>query len=407
MSYADASGTEVSRCATCNLTFSTRASRREHFDSAFHLDNLKRVVNGAPALTSTQWQMSLNIKQSVAASTRASSRAFYCKVCKKLFGTSQTMDAHLKSAAHKATAAAATATDPPSSSDTPSTACPPMELAPEPSDPSAVRALRQTTLGPLDCLLCNLTTFSSTDALLDHMKSAHSFHIPFESYVTDMEGLLRYCAEKVESGMCLACTRSFDSLLAVRDHMLKVGHGRIMYFAKPSGYSDLNAAMHRHADAPAFEYAEFGNFPPSGITPLPGGVVISAAEAGAPASIDLGDGTVSYSRFAAAPSVNVGGIECNGRLYTHAMIEGPPEGGIAGLIEGSSDPSAVHAARGTVARSDRPKGALYCGRVMAPAVGSIQQQRQQVKAELLKLRAAQELHLKAQLASNPGLFHGY
>lgn len=65
---------------------------------------------------------------------------------------------------------------------------------------------------------------------LDRCCSVHGFHIPDEAYLTDVMGLLQYCAEKVIIGMtCLYCDATFNSVTATQAHMAAKRHGKLPF----------------------------------------------------------------------------------------------------------------------------------------------------------------------------------
>jgi pre-60S factor REI1 len=78
--------------------------------------------------------------------------------------------------------------------------------------------------------------FSSLEAALSHMKSAHSFFIPERDYLTDLPGLMGYLADKIAIGhICLYCNgrgRGFASREAAQGHMIDKGHCKIAYDAE-------------------------------------------------------------------------------------------------------------------------------------------------------------------------------
>lgn len=74
-----------------------------------------------------------------------------------------------------------------------------------------------------ECLFCG-KTFENADLALEHMRS-HGFRFCYEDKLTDREGLMAYFGEKVGVGhCCLDCSRQFNSLNAVRDHMNGKSH---------------------------------------------------------------------------------------------------------------------------------------------------------------------------------------
>lgn len=65
---------------------------------------------------------------------------------------------------------------------------------------------------------------------LEYMQSKFSFYLPDREYCTDLEGLLGYCNEKVRWGnTCLYCQKTFSSTEALLKHMRDKRHCKILY----------------------------------------------------------------------------------------------------------------------------------------------------------------------------------
>lgn len=93
-------------------------------------------------------------------------------------------------------------------------------------------AAARSKLSLKQCLFC-LQSSPTFDANLLHMASAHSFFIPDQEFLTDVQGLLVYLGEKISVGnVCIYCNgkgREFRTLDAVRKHMLDKSHCKIAY----------------------------------------------------------------------------------------------------------------------------------------------------------------------------------
>jgi len=65
---------------------------------------------------------------------------------------------------------------------------------------------------------------------LQYMKTHYSFFLPDYEYITDLEGFLGYCNEKVRWGTtCLYCQKSFTSAEGTLKHMRDKRHCKILY----------------------------------------------------------------------------------------------------------------------------------------------------------------------------------
>lgn len=103
--------------------------------------------------------------------------------------------------------------------------------------------INQRDISLIECTFCGVIADTIAENMT-HMESKHSFFLPSKDNLSDEEGLLTYLNRKVGVGnICITCNeggKAFFSLQAVRDHMLKQGHARlIMTGEKAFEYSDF------------------------------------------------------------------------------------------------------------------------------------------------------------------------
>jgi len=92
------------------------------------------------------------------------------------------------------------------------------------------KAVADFAPNPRRCVFCKAEEFADTNANLEHMLAAHGFHLPDMAAVTDVEGLVNYCAEKVHVGrICLFCDKGFASTDACAEHMVAKAHCRLAW----------------------------------------------------------------------------------------------------------------------------------------------------------------------------------
>ena len=93
-----------------------------------------------------------------------------------------------------------------------------------------------------DCLFCNN---HSTDlqSNVEHMTLTHGLFIPDIEYLKDLEGLIKYLAEKVSIGnVCLYCNgkgKHFESTDAVQAHMRALSHCKLLYENNEAEYEEF------------------------------------------------------------------------------------------------------------------------------------------------------------------------
>lgn len=74
----------------------------------------------------------------------------------------------------------------------------------------AKRLLYAPPIAPTSCLFCPHAPFASAQENVAHMRLAHSFVIPEEQYLVDLEGLLRRLGEEVGTwNVCICCGKGY------------------------------------------------------------------------------------------------------------------------------------------------------------------------------------------------------
>jgi pre-60S factor REI1 len=67
---------------------------------------------------------------------------------------------------------------------------------------------------------------------VDYMYNKYGFFIPDKEYLTDLEGLVGYCAEKIKLGhTCLYCQKMFTTWRGCQEHMIHTRHAKLKYEA--------------------------------------------------------------------------------------------------------------------------------------------------------------------------------
>ena len=85
-------------------------------------------------------------------------------------------------------------------------------------DPNECRDIPDT-----ECFFCG-KTFETPELCFEHM-ATHGFRYCYPEKLTDKKGLMAYFSEKIGVGhCCLNCSKMFNSIAAVRDHMRGKSH---------------------------------------------------------------------------------------------------------------------------------------------------------------------------------------
>ncbi|XP_076656299.1 cytoplasmic 60S subunit biogenesis factor ZNF622 [Halictus rubicundus] len=241
-------------CITCRVAFRDLEVQRQHYKSDWHRYNLKRKVAELPPVTVEEFQKRV-IAQRNKDDQERSEELMNCKVCRKNFNTKNQYENHLVSKKHKEKCAKQSSIEA-SHEDTDDTTSPGATLKKDIQNEGSSRSGKrpaeemeidsdiesvdsdewlEDTENPIqnnDCLFCDHHSRSLVKNL-KHMTVVHSFFIPDPEYCTDIKGLLTYLGEKIFAGfMCIWCNetgKSFQSVEAVRAHMVDKGHCRVLH----------------------------------------------------------------------------------------------------------------------------------------------------------------------------------
>ncbi|KAI9347638.1 C2H2 type zinc-finger-domain-containing protein [Obelidium mucronatum] len=250
-------------CLACHVAFRSADNQRDHYRSDWHRYNLKRKVAELPPVSMENFAQRLSA-QAAKSSEDAAKQGFSatCQVCRKTYSTENGYANHLASKKHreaqvawdKAEASGVRLAKQSANSGTaaaaPTAASSSQDAAPKAQIPWRVQLASAQTEDELnavidskiaasihldphqDCLFCTNKS-ESMESNLKHMAVAHSFFVPDLEFLVDMEGLLRYLAEKISVGnVCIFCNgkgRALHTLEAVRKHMIDKGHCKVEY----------------------------------------------------------------------------------------------------------------------------------------------------------------------------------
>ncbi|GAA5835682.1 hypothetical protein JCM9279_004615 [Rhodotorula babjevae] len=272
-------------CLSCQLAFPDAHSQRNHYQQELHRYNARRRVAGLAPLTQELFDDKVKERSTQlpggADKDQEHVKKLACKACNKTFASQATHDAHVKTKKHQdavfkaasklkaadLTPSAEKDEDASMASPIPSTStAPPPAPAPAPTDDEAVfessgdaaldrlvakRLQYAPPIAPSSCLFCPHSSASAQDNVA-HMRAAHSFVIPEEEYLVDVEGLLRRLGEEVGTwNVCVCCGKGYGGNIdlnkesdlaedelkrraskgieAVRAHMQSKSHCRLRY----------------------------------------------------------------------------------------------------------------------------------------------------------------------------------
>ncbi|BGP30267.1 pre-60S factor rei1 [Rhodotorula toruloides] len=297
----DQSSTHPYTCLSCQLAFPDAHSQRSHYQQELHRYNSRRRVAGLAPVSQELFDDKVKERTTQLGAVNEQEeqpKKLACKACNKTFASAATFDAHQKTKKHRDAVLKAAAkvkvsdlvTKPTEEDESMASPVPSTSTSPPPAPAPAVADadVRFESSGDADldrlvakrlqyappipvtsCLFCTHTS-STTQANVEHMRAAHSFVIPEEDYLVNLQGLLRRLGEEVGTwNVCVYCGKGYGGNIdlnqeqelsqevqkkraskgieAVRAHMQSKSHCRIKY--------DTEAAQ--------LDIADFYDFRPS------------------------------------------------------------------------------------------------------------------------------------------------
>lgn len=245
---------------TCFLTFS-----QKHFRY-----NLKRKVSELAPVTAEEFQNRV-LQARSADEESLKDESLYCKACKKFFKTFNAHENHLGGKKHKDNLKTFLENHQnEADGETIRVSVPAAEVIEERrvevesnDDDLEVESVdsdewdddTENPIAKSNCIFCDHHSKNMVKNL-KHMAVAHSFFVPDAEFVSDIEGLLMYLAEKVcRDFMCLWCNergRSFYSIQAVRQHMMDQGHCKMDFeaaaLAEYTSFYDYSSSYPDHQE---------------------------------------------------------------------------------------------------------------------------------------------------------------
>ncbi|KAG0479909.1 hypothetical protein HPP92_010767 [Vanilla planifolia] len=266
-------------CNACNKEFVDEAEQKAHYRSEWHRYNLKRKVAGVPGVTEALFQA----RQLALADERnkmsAAPMLYTCALCGKEYRTSKAHAQHLKSRTHTMKASQEARpnaniaiikpltdhiqnkpsilskspvrregyaeyseeseeseweeVDPNNEIEEEFESVAKLDVD-EPTSSSGIERGEQMEedeeLDVSCCFICDCK-HDAIESCVVHMHKNHGFFIPDVEYLKDPRGLLTYVGLK-EDFTCLYCNERchpFQSLEAVRKHMIAKGHCKLRY----------------------------------------------------------------------------------------------------------------------------------------------------------------------------------
>ena len=190
-------------CITCQVRFPDAESHRAHFKGDWHRYNLKRKVAGLPIVSAEEFEKRKAVHENEAKIAEKSSEKnanYYCVACGKSFKTLKAYNNHLKSKKHLEMVLKFEK-QPPSTISPDSDGEDDMEDEDDDDEDLEIEEVdsdewEDEPIDLLECLFCGFRS-SSLEKNLRHMTIEHSFFLPDPEYISDLEGLIEYLAQKV------------------------------------------------------------------------------------------------------------------------------------------------------------------------------------------------------------------
>jgi pre-60S factor REI1 len=217
--------------------FASRADVAAHYKSDYHKYNLKRREGGLPYLLEADFQARLEAAKAL----RQDKQVGTDHLKKGVVRSSDKKDKKKQDNEEEESDASKANQDPDM----------PTENAE--GEPTAEQVAEEETIDiePRQSLFDKHLS-ESVSANINRMQRKYGFFAPDREYLSDLEGLLGYCHEKIKLGhMCLYCQRTFTTYQGCQNHMISKQHCKIRYepqvdledFAVFYDFSEADAAF--------------------------------------------------------------------------------------------------------------------------------------------------------------------
>nr|XP_043613143.1 cytoplasmic 60S subunit biogenesis factor REI1 homolog 1-like [Erigeron canadensis] len=262
--------TGVMTCNACNTEFTEENDQKLHYKSEWHRYNLKRKIAGVPGVTEALFLARETTLAEERSKLNGPAMLYTCRLCGKGYRSAKAHAQHLKSRSHTMRASQGGLDD---ENDAVIKPLPPravkkspqqkeefddesdesdewvevtendvvgemasssahMEMNDEDDDDTDDDMDEDDEVDPTCCFMCD-QEHKTIESCMVHMHKHHGFFIPDIEYLKDPSGLLTYLGLKVKRDfICLYCNSNcqpFNSLEAVRKHMVAKSHCKVHY----------------------------------------------------------------------------------------------------------------------------------------------------------------------------------
>ncbi|XP_076929794.1 cytoplasmic 60S subunit biogenesis factor REI1 homolog 1-like [Bidens hawaiensis] len=248
-------------CNACNKEFEDENDQKLHYKSEWHRYNLKRKIAGVPGVTEALFLARQTTLAEEKSKLNGPPMLYTCRLCGKGYRSAKAHAQHLKSKTHTLRASQIGHEDennaiikplPPKKapqqkeeeSDDESDEWVEVtendDVAGDMASSSTHMEVNETDddmdeddeVDPTSCFMCD-KEHKTIESCMVHMHKHHGFFIPDVEYLKDPSGLLTYLGLKVKRDyICLYCNSNcqpFNSLEAVRKHMVAKSHCKVHY----------------------------------------------------------------------------------------------------------------------------------------------------------------------------------
>ncbi|XP_071698343.1 cytoplasmic 60S subunit biogenesis factor REI1 homolog 1-like [Rutidosis leptorrhynchoides] len=259
-------------CNACNKEFEDESDQKLHYKSEWHRYNLKRKIAGVPGVTEALFLARQSSLAEEKSKLNGPAMMYTCRLCGKGYRSAKAHAQHLKSRTHTTRASQAAGHEDENNTvikpistriakkvpqqdeefDEESDGSDEWEEVTENDDVVGEMASSSTRMevnddddddddddmdedeevDPTCCFMCD-REHKTIESCMVHMHKHHGFFVPDIEYLKDPSGLFTYLGLKVKRDfICLYCNSNcqpFNSLEAVRKHMVAKGHCKVHY----------------------------------------------------------------------------------------------------------------------------------------------------------------------------------